>query len=857
MRSYSTLWRLFSKPHWRFRTSLCVAGAGVLAAVTAFLCLQLINESLDHPYNVMQQQALRHEAIDLMPDVAHSFPLAQLDKVKALEGVEAVIPTTALIREFAHNDKSASIVMVASDCSIGKLVGKFDFQLLELGESGGPAGPLASSATPTAANPPAGDIPTVMSRPAARLLGAEPGDVIHMPGTSRPIRVVAVAKGTSEFLRNEAVMFFSFDGEQKLLNRPPVASAVYVLALPGDVKAVTPRLNRALTGVAKAHSPADRIYPQSEAHRLAAAGASYLVLLCAMALASLVYLAAMESRYREIATYQLLNGRTRSFMIYMFLESIAVAAVVAIVAVPLSLGLAHLLGSLAGPGLSGNPSRIGRLPFDWSWFFFQSLVISVGIALLSALVCVLRSVIPHLCNPSGSRLMRRRRLLGSVLAALLVAFGVWRIGVYGRQGGSVYGLVLPVTTLLVGTCVAGYHVCHYLLKCLRTMSGDLNRAGASGRVAYSSLRSGSVRVAVIVAIISLGVGLVGGFLSWGDLAERSVVAAQRSLADDVLSVQPYRAAVTVTNCLNPEVVEKLKLLPGVAKVVPQTHTIVFLGEQRVSVAGVDPDFPSGRWTSQLPEADARLWHKVKEGEVIVGPVLASRLGLKANDTITIPTTSGGKAFKIAEVRYPPLNAAWQGHIIVMSHDQAATIKKLAARFSYVVLHPGESDQAFRDAMRASPELAHLKIEKPLTLAAAARQVLTTYTQPLVVIGSVVIVFGVFLVLTYLVISMRRIQGKRSMLRISGSFTQLDRQILLQTALVVGVSSGILGGSVTLLVSWVMTQLARPHFGVVIPWHIIWSRVVWSFAGALLITLFACLIASAKVWRVGENWPESD
>ena len=69
----------------------------------------------------------------------------------------------------------------------------------------------------------------------------------------------------------------------------------------------------------------------------------------------------------------------------------------------------------------------------------------------------------------------------------------------------------------------------------------------------------------------------------------------------------------------------------------------------------------------------RFWQGLREGEIGLSEIAASRLGVAAGDTVELPTVDGPKPYRVAGIFHPRMiNDAAVGDIVLVSERLART-----------------------------------------------------------------------------------------------------------------------------------------------------------------------------------------
>ncbi len=126
--------------------------------------------------------------------------------------------------------------------------------------------------------------------------------------------------------------------------------------------------------------------------------------------------------------------------------------------------------------------------------------------------------------------------------------------------------------------------------------------------------------------------------------------------------------------------EEFAKIPGVTSVIPRISGRTYMGEELAMLVGID--------NPQLVNSTSR---KLKSGELLMGRLLAKRLGLQKGDEVHF-FLFPALPFTIADLIDGDLSI-WASSIVILSFNDAATIFKLPGYASEILLYarPGTAD----------------------------------------------------------------------------------------------------------------------------------------------------------------------
>jgi putative ABC transport system permease protein len=232
------------------------------------------------------------------------------------------------------------------------------------------------------------------------------------------------------------------------------------------------------------------------------------------------------------------------------------------------------------------------------------------LATAGAIVAVLSGVL--LVLPSRSIVPGFAALFVLILAAALLTPGA-TIGIMAllRPGGARAG---PVGTLAA-----------------RGVTASLSRTAP----AIAAL---SVALAVGTAVTIMITSFRGGVVTW----------LERSLPADLYVSAPDLGADRVDVVLEPGLAGRVAALPGVAGVSTYRHASLLDGDiVRLIAADLHP--PHRRAFELLDGTEREAWASFEQGGLLVSEPFAFRRGLRAGDTLALPTDRGAVALPVAAV----------------------------------------------------------------------------------------------------------------------------------------------------------------------------------------------------------------
>jgi len=444
----------------------------------------------------------------------------------------------------------------------------------------------------------------------------------------------------------------------------------------------------------------------------------------------------------------------------------------------------------------------------------------------AARVNPIEALTPGFLAGRSERSTRRWLLVGLAFLCLAAA-----LGVASRSGGPPalsFGSAL-FTLLGFAFLVPGAN---------RWAAGHLPGCSVVGRLALrnfgQSLHRNSITVAAIVSALAMLVGLSIMIHSFrgtvGDWLNRSVRA-------DIFVAPLSSLLVGQREVLNPEVERTVENDPAVFALDTYREVRISIGGMPVKLAAIR--FPVVSRLNPLPfvagDGAAILREAGRLGEVVVSESCARKFRVAAGGSLSLPTPSGPRPFRVAGVFYDYTSDS--GLVLMDASTFAEVYGESGANSLAVYLKPDADTPAVRARLRAAlAPVGDFLIYSNRELRAEVFRIFDqtfAVTYVLQTIGILISGLGTLLSLGILVAERRREIG---ILRAQGaSRGQVRAVVLIEAGLIGGVGSalGLAGG---LALAFVLTEVINIAF---FGWTIRMS-LPWGF----LLVLAPAVIATA-------------
>jgi len=505
-----------------------------------------------------------------------------------------------------------------------------------------------------------GESDLLLSRVAAERVGAAVGDTIRLLGPTgvRARRVTGLLRPAGAGAANAG---------QLVVTTLPVARELF--DLPAQITSLelvlAPEANRAVVEAAIAERLPDSLRVQPPAARGAlsqdvlygtARGMSVLSVVSLVAGAFVVLNAILMNlgeRRRDFAILRALGTTRRQLTTLLLREAAMLGVVGTLLGIPLGLGLAVVLNQVIAEMLGVAPTEL-RLTVGP---FLAAVLLGPGVALAATLHptrrAARRSPLDGLRDGPTGRGERLQRWPGYAGLGILIAGVVFvLLLIEDVIPMDVAAAVLPAC--MAALCISAVLIVPLFLPALRGPASAILRRvlGIEGRLAARQLERHPMRTAITVGVLVMSIAVAIGY----GIALFNSVDDIRKWAGNVANVDffvraswPDSGTMTVNVEMPADYKAALEKHGGIAEVsrlsfiparVSQTDQPVIVMAHDITPATIDR-------LNLIDGEHAAVLAGLRSGDVVVGSVLARRLGLRVGDTIEIHTSTGLQARRIA------------------------------------------------------------------------------------------------------------------------------------------------------------------------------------------------------------------
>jgi putative ABC transport system permease protein len=409
-------------------------------------------------------------------------------------------------------------------------------------------------------------------------------------------------------------------------------------------------------------------------------------------------------------------------------------------------------------------------------------------------------------------------------------------------------LLAPVTALgLVGCVLALPLILGQLTRLAARLLLPL--LGLEGRLAFRQLNRHPSRTALTVGVLFTGVVTSIGF---GQSLRNSIRSIyewyEHNIPFDymVRGVVPDSTLVVTTAPLPEELGDSLATLDGVACVDKANFIIARVqGYQVVAIpTTLPPDRPLRFALASGDPVQVRAG--LSQGEVVLGTVLAHRLGREVGDWITLETRQGPQQLRIAGTT---AEYTVGGMVLYMEWNQGKRLFAMQGVHVFPIMVRKDSQAATGAALKAFCDGRGLYLQSNAdfrALLAHAIEGVADMFWGLVVLVFVVASLGVVNTLTMNVLEQTRELG---ILRAVAMTRGQVRKLILAQALALAVISLVPGVVVGIALAYLMNLGTQPLIGQPVAFHLDGWFVATCFGAALVIAVLAALLPARRAARL--------
>ena len=665
-------------------------------------------------------------------------------------------------------------------------------------------------------------MPLQLAAVIAQRHGLQLGDELRIPGL--PPGSAHLGWTFPEFDRVEGIndgyvlLAPSIDIAASLLGSPGYATAAFVLPRPGVD--IATHVDRVIAGVATAGPPRPHL-PAVFENATQSFNLTVLAgVLIGLLIAVNTILLAVEDRRAVMGTIGAIGAKPLGLFNGMLGEGAVVGVLGGLVGVPPGFLLGTYLVDRFGQSmLAGSGGTIAA-------HFTPSLIVIGAVAgtvsgILAMIGPALRLVrdgpLASMASIGGVQRARTIPMWPLVVGVAMLVAAVVVLKIFERGSlplnVGIYGMTVGLCgVVLVTAWIAprGAGLAITLLTIARP---------AAGRLLGADLRRYAVLFALSAALLAQGASSAISSHSM-QLLGTAQIAEEKA---DRLPASLLIAAQSVLDQRDSQIADAtVEMVTGAAdgrSVTSRWRSTIGSGTLSRLVVGVTP----GDWysTALYQPTDSRdeFWRGLRDGEIGLSEIAASRLGVAEGGTVELPTVAGPRQYRVAGTFHPRMvNDAAVGDIVLVS-DRLARADWAAVRDQIAVAYPSPADvTAHRDDFLNLG--AGLSVYDNQQWRSEATNGITRFLEPFTISGYIVMAAAGLSVLNVFVLGLVQRKRERAALRAIGMTSGQEQAVIIANAGVLGAlvaAMAVLGG-VGLTYLW---SLGSPvYYGIKIEWGVL-------------------------------------
>jgi putative ABC transport system permease protein len=812
---------------WR-RTMLSVIG--VALGVTVVLGTLILKTELASPFDSFGP-SLTHAAdkgvVEVTPNVSGRLPIETVNRLHAeVAGAQAVIPIVAALTPVDIAGGSHGFFLLGGSCQIELLVGNFNCeQRTHEGEpAAGPGVPLQIAAV------------------IAQRHGLQLGDELPIPGL--PPGSAHVGWTFQEFdpvksINDGYVLLApSVDIAAGLLSSPGYATAAFVLPTKGvDIAA---DVDRVIAGVATAgpprpHLPAVFANSTQSLNLTALAG-----IIVGILIAVNTVLLAVEDRRAVMGTIGAIGAKPVGLFVGMLGEGAVVGLLGGLLGVPSGFLLGtYLVDRFGRSMLAGSGGSIAA--------HFTPTLIVMGAA--AGIVCGILAMfgpaarlvrdgpLASMASAGGVQRARTIPMWPLIVGAGLLAAAVVLLKIFER--GSL-PLSMGINGLTVGLCGVVLVTVWIAPRAAGLSSGLLTKVRpAVGRLLGADIRRYTLLFGLSAALLAESTSLAIGSSGMQRLGTEQIATQKADRLPAALLISAQSVLDQRDGRISDPTFEMVTGAADGRSVSSHWQSTISSGTLSREVVGVTP----GDWYSEAiyepNDVRDRFWQGLRDGEVGLTEIAASRLGVAAGDSVDLPTVEGPKRYRVAGIFRPQMvNDAAVGDIVLVS-ERLARSDWAAARDHVAVAFPSSAEATAHrsDFIDLGAGLFVYDNEQWRSVATNG---ITRFLQPLTFAAYVVMAAAGLSVLNVFLLGLVQRKRERAALRAIGVTSGQEQAVIIANAGLLGLlvaGLAVLGG-IGLTYLW---SLGSPVFyGIKIQWGVLGLPLQTGVAAVFGLVLAAAV-----------------
>jgi putative ABC transport system permease protein len=856
-RSLRNLYGLALRNLWMRKTRTLLTALGIVLGVAVILAIDIANRSTLTSINKIFDEASGLADLVIVPSsfTGQGFNEATLGRVKAIEGVQAVVPSVSATTLLAQDAKSwsysfalggttggNSLLLFGIDPAVDQQARQYNLiagRFLQKGEHSYSA------------------VFTQDYADAKNITVGKDVDILLPNGTATLRAVGIVKKDGPGLLNSGAVAFVPLTVVQDLFARGGELDQIDVVTSSAignstqKLAALRATLSDKLGNKFLVNYPAQRGQIVTQQLATYQQGLSFFSMIALFVGGFLIYNAftmTIVERTQEIGLLRALGVSRRQVLRLVMIEAALLGAIGSILGVIFGLIMAQGLIALMAT-ITATEIVTVSIPADG---LFTALLVGLGVTLISSLLPTWRATrispldalrIKGQEDPAGAP-----RKLGFVAGAEFVIVGMLFVYAIPLRDSVVFQVgSLAVFVMLLGATLMVPVSLDVLEKFVRPIVSRL--FGREGSIGASNIQRARGRTSLTVAALMVGVSMVISIGAMSRSFQKDIDAwVDTSVGGDLIVRSPLYMQLDFGS--------RLAAIPGVQAVTPGRY----FGVRRAGSAADDLALvfqaldPQTYWdvaSFQFSE-DKELLPQIKQdfanGGLLVSTTVADHYKLKRGDTLSLETRHGVQAFPVAGV---VSDFTGQGYVIDGSLDVMRRDFGINEVDRFVLkLAPGADVNTVKQSIEDQyGKSRHLEVETTTSFRARIRELTNRafgLLDVLASIGVIVAALGVINTMLMNVLERRREIG--ALRSIGMTRAQIIRMILAEAG-ALGAIGAVFGIAFGILLSRVFVEGMKIMTGYRLEFSLPFQSLLLGLAIALIVSQAAALYPAWKGARV--------
>jgi putative ABC transport system permease protein len=654
--------------------------------------------------------------------------------------------------------------------------------------------------------------------------------------------------GASESLGGATLALFDLPTAQKVFDRQHEFDAIYVKAdegvSPNDlaprVAAVLPKGYEAITGESAAQDQKDQISMGLGFLRLFFLIFGFVTLFVGAFIIFNMFNIVVSQRTRELALFRALGASRRQVRWSLFIESVTVGLIGAVLGFGLGILAAFGLKAVVGAfGLKLPPTALAIEPRT----IIVSLIVGVGVTVAAAFIPARRAsrVAPMEAlreTSAQDTSIRRRAIVGGIILALGVAAIAAALFGNAANPGLVVGLGVALTFIGVAT------LSPLFARGLAAVIGRPFRRSAVGRLGDENAKRSPRRTASTASALMIGLGLVA-FVA---VFAASLKASAIKTLDEVLKADLTLATSDGFTGFSTHLAAQLQQDPDFSVVSPLRQTEARIGGSDTFPNAIDPaTFPE---IADLSMVSGSVSGLSQPNSLLVSSSKADSDDLSIGSTVDVTFAASGKQ-QLNVVGIYDNNAILGNDYVISIATYDANVEQPLDLNVFLKVADGVSVSDAQSRLDAMLQKDYPNVQAN-NQEQAKQQFLTQVNQLLafvIVLLFLSIVISGFGILATLWLSVFERVRELGLLRAVGMARKQVKRMVRVEAVIVAVLGAILGIVIGILFAWALQQ-ALSDLGITelsVPvGQLIVMMIVAAFIGVLAAILPARRAAKLNV-----------